>query len=137
MITWVGKIHLCMLPISDRINQGFVFSITMDQLNIETTCVVVFHYQCLELRDILLLFLTVVVLIFEIIHSCQYLSKMVVCSQTWCPYTIQAVGVWSIAPVVSALHQLPQPLVFFLLSFLLMLRLLGHKFSLLYPHQQQ
>ena len=79
----------------------------------------------------------VVVLNFKIVHSCQYLLKMVVCSQTLYPYTIQAVSVWSIAPVVSALHQLPWPLVFFLLFFLLMLRLLGHNFSLLYPHQEQ
>ena len=137
MIIWVGKIHICIPLIFDRINQGLLFSITNGSVGHRNHLCCNVSYQSSELIDTLLQFLTVVVLNFAIIHSCQCLLKMIVCSQTLCPYTIQAVNVWSIVHVVSSLHQLPKSLVFFLLSFLSMLRLLDHKSSLLYPHQQQ
>ena len=61
-------------------------------------------------------------------HSCQYLLEMVVCSQTWYPYTVQAACVSLIIQMVSSLHQPPLVLVSVLLFFLLRLRLLVHKF---------
>ena len=50
-------------------------------------------------------------------HSCQYLLEMVVCSQTWYPYTVQSACVSSIIQMVSSLHQSPLALVFVLLFF--------------------